>query len=338
MGKHAQLVIGPAGSGKSTYCDAIQKHCEASRRTVHVMNLDPAAEHFQYKCGIDIRDLISLDDVMQELKYGPNGGLIFCMEYLVENMGWLAEQVADYSDDYLIIDCPGQIELYSHLPVMKTVCKNLQQWGYNVCAVYCIDSLVVTDATRFIAGTLMCLSAMIQLELPHVNVLTKCDLIEDPHLLDDFFDPDVTTLIARLNSETRGRYRRLNEAMGTLIEDFSMVSFLPLDVTKEDSIDMVLSTVDHAIQYGEDVEPREPKEREDVDEEDEDNNRDDEDGDAHDTMGRKASSADHDEVDGDDLDERGAFGGTHQRNESGSSRSRLKTADDDANEQDDDRG
>jgi len=29
----------------------------------------------------DIRELISLEDVMEELKLGPNGGLIYCMEY-----------------------------------------------------------------------------------------------------------------------------------------------------------------------------------------------------------------------------------------------------------------
>ena len=39
--------------------------------------------------ALDIRDLISLDDVMTELKYGPNGGLIYCMEYLVQNLDWL---------------------------------------------------------------------------------------------------------------------------------------------------------------------------------------------------------------------------------------------------------
>mgnify|MGYP002776780065 CR=1 FL=1 len=30
---------------------------------------------------IDIRELISLEDVMEELQLGPNGGLIYCMEY-----------------------------------------------------------------------------------------------------------------------------------------------------------------------------------------------------------------------------------------------------------------
>ena len=29
----------------------------------------------------DIRELVSLDDVMEELGLGPNGGLLYCMEY-----------------------------------------------------------------------------------------------------------------------------------------------------------------------------------------------------------------------------------------------------------------
>jgi len=267
MGKHAQLVIGPAGSGKSTYCDVMQKHCENIKRLVHVVNLDPAAEHFQYNISIDIRNLISLEDVMEELDYGPNGGLVFCMEYLMDNLQWLQEEISDYGDDYLIFDCPGQIELYSHLPVIKVITEALTRWGYNVCAVYCIDSLVISDAARFIAGTLMCLSAMVQLELPHINVLTKCDMLPNKKILNEFLDPDVETLIDSLNNETTGPFKRLNQSMGRLIQDYSMVSFQPLDITDEESITVTLAHIDNAIQYGEDLEVKEPKDGDDDDKE-----------------------------------------------------------------------
>lgn len=76
----------------------------------------------------DIRDLISLEDVMSELELGPNGGLIYCMEYLMQNISWLAEKVADYEDDFIVFDCPGQIELYSHIQVMPTIARQLQSW------------------------------------------------------------------------------------------------------------------------------------------------------------------------------------------------------------------
>eukprot|EP01048_Picozoa_sp_COSAG05_P003498 COSAG05_NODE_162_length_15499_cov_23.006104_8_plen_168_part_00 len=108
MGKCAQLVIGPAGSGKSTFCNTIQEHCEVTGRTVHIINLDPAAEVFRYTPTMDVRDLVSVDDVMEELQLGPNGALVYAMEYLLENSEWLEEELDGYGpDDYLILDCPG---------------------------------------------------------------------------------------------------------------------------------------------------------------------------------------------------------------------------------------
>ncbi|BAF12988.2 Os03g0714400 [Oryza sativa Japonica Group] len=119
---YAQLVIGPAGSGKSTYCSSLYQHCETVGRTIHMVNLDPAAEHFSYPVSTDIRELISLDDVMEELGMGPNGGLIYCMEHLEDNLDdWLDEQLEGYlDDDYLVFDCPGNF-LYSCLCVLNVV-------------------------------------------------------------------------------------------------------------------------------------------------------------------------------------------------------------------------
>jgi hypothetical protein len=179
------------------------------------------------------------------------------MEYLVDNLQWLSDRIDDFGDDYLIFDCPGQIELYTHLPVMQRLCRALQKWGYQVCGVYCIDSLVITDASRLIAGSLMCLSAMIQLELPHVNVLTKCDLVPDKTQIAKFLDPDLSVVLDRLNDDTSSRFAALNTAMAGLIEEYSMVSFQPLDISDEDSVLLTLSLIDNAIQYGEDLEPKE---------------------------------------------------------------------------------
>lgn len=82
MPRYAQVVIGPAGSGKvlcgrsllliaqfrnalqrcclirrflnvqSTYCKQIYEHCQSIGRMVHVVNLDPAAEHFEYPTAV----------------------------------------------------------------------------------------------------------------------------------------------------------------------------------------------------------------------------------------------------------------------------------------------
>lgn len=252
---YAQLVIGPAGSGKSTYCSSLYQHCETMQRAVHIVNLDPAAENFDYPVSVDIRELISLDDVMEELGLGPNGALIYCMEELEDNMDdWLNEKLDDFmDDDYLVFDCPGQIELFSHVPFLRNFVEHLKSKNFNVCAVYVLDSQFMTDVTKFISGCLSSLSAMVQLELPHVNILSKMDLVKNKRDLDDFLNPEPHMLLSLLNREMAPRFEKLNKALIDLVDEYSMVSFIPLDLRKEKSIQYVLSQIDMSIQYGEDA-------------------------------------------------------------------------------------
>lgn len=147
---------------------------------VKIINLDPAAEDFKYKVDADIRDLIHVDDAMEdeEMHLGPNGGLIFCMEFLMQNISWLEEHVEDELDDtYYIFDCPGQIELYTHLPVMKQLVDKLQSWDFKMCAIFLLDSHFMVDPATFISGTMAALSAMTTLEIPFISVLSKIDLL-----------------------------------------------------------------------------------------------------------------------------------------------------------------
>jgi hypothetical protein len=46
---------------------------------------------------------------MSSLTLGPNGGLIFCMEFLEKNMDWLLQEISKYKDHYFLFDCPGQV-------------------------------------------------------------------------------------------------------------------------------------------------------------------------------------------------------------------------------------
>jgi len=265
--RYAQIVIGPAGSGKSTYCSIMQKHAEASKRCIEVVNMDPAAEQFDYRTLVDIRDLIQLDDAMEdeELHFGPNGGLVFCLEYLMENQTWLKEQLsggpdeeidADPDDDYILFDMPGQIELFTHLNMGKQFVELLQSWNFHVCTVFLIDSQFMIDGAKFISGTMAALSVMVNLEMPHVNVLTKMDLLSKTTRgqLDKYLEPDPKALLGEITNESAwGRkHKKLSEAIGTLIEDFSLVRFVPLNVNDDESIEDLLLQIDNVIQYGED--------------------------------------------------------------------------------------
>ncbi|KAI7871050.1 GPN-loop GTPase [Spinellus fusiger] len=303
MGRHCQLVMGPAGSGKSTYCATMMTHCQAAGRKVHLVNLDPAAERFEYEPTIDIRELITLEDVMGELDYGPNGGLIYCLEFLLNNIDWLEEEIGSYDEDYLIIDCPGQIELYTHFSIMRRLCEALGRWNMSICGVYCLESQFIEDKNKYFSGVLSAMSTMVNLEISHINVMTKMDLVvgdygniskedQDNEALDEktkkkrqrkndlraerimveremerYLEPDPLLMAEEAGAEESTpsawtmKFQALNQAIVQLISDYSMVSFIPLNITDEESVEYVLSSVDHAMQYGEDLEPKEPDDK-----------------------------------------------------------------------------
>ncbi|KAK8183455.1 GPN-loop GTPase [Phyllosticta capitalensis] len=284
MSKFGTLIMGPAGAGKSTFCSALIQHLRTLKRSCFYVNLDPAAEEFAYEPDVDIRDLITLEDVMEEMGLGPNGGLIYCFEFLLENLDFLTEPLEDVTEEYLIIiDMPGQIELYTHVPILPTLVKHLTRGSLNInlCAAYLLEATFVVDNAKFFAGTLSAMSAMLMLEVPHVNILSKMDLVKgtiakrelkryinpDADLLDDDasrrmqFEPldEASDPAATKNVMAGTSFDRLNKAVAQLIDDFSMVSFLQLNVQDEDSVNGILSYIDDAIQFHEAQEPREPE-------------------------------------------------------------------------------
>ncbi|KRY28804.1 GPN-loop GTPase 3 [Trichinella spiralis] len=280
--KYGQFVIGPAGSGKSTYCQIMYEHGLANGRNFKVVNLDPAAEAFKYPCylivlsflfertNLDIADLISIEDTSTDadLNLGPNGGLVFCMEYLSENLDWLTENLAYGEDDYFIFDCPGQIELYTHVPVMRKVVNELARLDFRLCTIFALDTQFLLDSPKFISGSLVALSTMLSLELPHVNVLTKVDLLDKKQKkeLESILEPgsDMLRSYGPHCSRFSKKYRKLTDALISVIDEFSLIRYQPLDITDEESIADLSIVIDNCIQFGEDAEVNDnfPEERE----------------------------------------------------------------------------
>ncbi|NWS62882.1 GPN2 GTPase, partial [Chunga burmeisteri] len=250
-----QVVIGPPGSGKTTYCHGMQEFMGRIGRKVMVVNLDPANETMPYQCAVDIAELITLPDVMENLKLGPNGGLIYCMEYLEANLDWLQEKLAAFRGHYYLFDCPGQVELYTHHDALKNVFAQLAKWNFRLAAVHLVDSHYCTDPGKFISVLCTSLSTMLHVELPHVNVLSKMDLVEQYGKLAfnlDYYTEvlDLSYLVDHLASDPFFRnYRRLNEKLVEVIEDYSLVSFVPLNVQDKESMRQVMQAVDKANGY-----------------------------------------------------------------------------------------
>jgi len=250
-----QIVVGPPGSGKTTYCHGLSQLFSQTKRDCAIVNLDPANENIPYDCAIDISTLITLEDAIDTFGLGPNGGMIYCLEYLEKNIDWLLEELDKIKDKYIIFDCPGQVELYTHNTAIKNIIDILEKRDYRLCVVHLVDAHHCTDPSKYISVLLLSLQIMLQLGLPHVNVLSKVDLMESYGKLAfnlDFYTEvqDLHYLLEQLNTDKQtSKYKKLNEALIDLIEDYNLVGFYTLCVEDKDSMINLVRVIDKANGY-----------------------------------------------------------------------------------------
>ncbi|KAI1168189.1 ATP-binding domain 1 family member B [Nemania serpens] len=254
----AQLVLGSPGAGKSTYCDGMHQFMGAIGRECSVVNLDPANDKTNYPCALDIRDLITLEEIMADDQLGPNGGILYAFEELEHNMEWLENGLKELGDSYILFDCPGQVELYTHHNSLRNIFFKLQKLDYRLVVIHLCDSFCLTQPSLYISNLLLTLRAMLQMDLPHINVLTKIDKIASydplPFNLDFYTDvEDLSYLLTELEAESPAirsdKFSRLNQAVARLVESFGLVRFEVLAVENKKSVMHLLRVIDRAGGY-----------------------------------------------------------------------------------------
>ncbi|KAL2870655.1 GTPase GPN2 [Aspergillus lucknowensis] len=254
----SQLVIGPPGAGKSTYCNGMHQFLGAIGRKCSIVNLDPANDQTSYPCALDVRDFVTLEDIMSEDHLGPNGGVLYALEEVEENFEWLEEGLKGLGEDYIIFDCPGQVELFTHHSSLRNIFFKIQKLGYRLIVLHLIDSYNLTLPSMYISSLILCLRAMLQMDLPHLNVLTKIDNLSNyaplPFNLDFYTEvQDLSYLLPYLDAESsrvsHEKFGPLNNAIIQLIEEFGLVGFETLAVEDKKSMMHLLRAIDRASGY-----------------------------------------------------------------------------------------
>jgi len=124
--------------------------------------------------------------------------------------------------------------------------------------VHLSDSICVTQPSLYVSNVLLSLRAMIQMDMPHVNVLSKIDKVhaydELPFNLEYYTDvDDLTYLTPYLESESPAlrsdKFGKLNEAVANLIESYGLVRYEVLAVENKKSMMHLLRVIDRAGGY-----------------------------------------------------------------------------------------
>ncbi len=173
----AIFIIGTAGSGKSLLTSNIFDYYTKNGNFVGVLNLDPGVENLPYTCDVDVRDYVDIISIMRQYDLGPNGAMIIASDLIASKIDDLQQDVDNVNPDYLIVDTPGQIELFAYRTSGPFFVQN-----FNVeqkAAIFLHDGSLITTPTNFVSIALLASSVKLRLNLPFINVLTKIDLIED---------------------------------------------------------------------------------------------------------------------------------------------------------------
>jgi len=172
--------VGTAGCGKSTMVGAFKEWLYENGIDSITINLDPGVDQLPYEPDIDIREWVTLDEVMEEYALGPNGAQVAASDIMAMNITKITSILNTIKTKYVLIDTPGQLELFAFRASTKAIIDSLDK-EKSMIAYLCDPSLCKTP-NGYISS--MVLSAIVQfrLQLPTITLLSKSDTLNEETL------------------------------------------------------------------------------------------------------------------------------------------------------------
>lgn len=168
------VVIGPAGSGKSTLVGALSRWM-ARFATIKIarINMDPGADILPYRPDFDIRSVVRAEDVMKNEGLGPNGAMIRSMEIIEEKLDYVVGSILSLNADYYLIDTPGQMDAFVFRKPGRVIVERISS-EMRTAGIYLSDCR--GEMEDFVTAILMGKIAELRLNIRIIPVLNKMDL------------------------------------------------------------------------------------------------------------------------------------------------------------------
>lgn len=250
-------IIGTAGSGKSSLTAALKRWMYEHGHDALLVNLDPGAEQLPYEPDVDIRDWIVLSEVMERYSLGPNGAQILAADLLALQAHDVKAAIDAHRPDYVLLDTPGQTELFVFREAGKIVMDFLAPPGQNV-ILFVADPFLAKSPSAFVSQIMLSATTQFRFQVPLVNVLSKADLLkedqkerlrawsETPDLLEaDLYD-ERPTLYTQLNTDLF----RILAGMGTY------TALTPVSSATVEGLEDIYAKIQELFAGGEDLEKR----------------------------------------------------------------------------------
>jgi GTPase SAR1 family protein len=216
------FLIGTASSGKSTLTSALADWLKENEQSVATVNLDPAVISLPYEPDVDVRELVDYEQIMAVRGVGPNSALIYSIREVARNVETLVEEIRDLAVDYVLVDTPGQMEIFAFRKEGPMIAKALTLERGAI--MYLVDPVLASGPRSFAASMFLAASVFLRFSMPMLMAVTKIDIVPPRHMKriarwmesQEYFEQDlelssggVTMLMAREVARAVGEIRSM---------------------------------------------------------------------------------------------------------------------------------
>ncbi len=231
------IVVGLAGSGKTLLTKTLSEWLRMKNVDVVTVNLDPGVEELPYMPDFDIRESISVVDIMDTEGLGPNGAMIAAADRIADEIEDIKAQIEATGATVAVIDTPGQMEIFAFRESGKFIANNIVS-GEKV-TLYLFDGVFCKNPLNFVSACLLGSAVHMRLLLPQVNVLTKTDLLKEEEIQRIMEWEDPAVLMDAIDREATGTEREMCMDIARVVGESLIPELIPVSsVTMDGFLDL----------------------------------------------------------------------------------------------------
>lgn len=211
---------------------------------VITVNLDPAARRLPYNPDVDIRDYVNVDDVMNQLGLGPNGALIASVDMVAGQIDKIKEEIESAKSEYVIVDTPGQIELFAYRSTGPLIVSALG--GQTTVNLHLLDPNLVRYPTGFVSLALLGLSLQYRFTATQFTLLAKSDLLSDEEVTRIVgWSTNSAQLYENVDTEGKGVTRDVSKIICEVLDRIgSSGEVIPVSAQREEGLDVLYAELE----------------------------------------------------------------------------------------------